>query len=474
MYFFHSLTLCLCILVAAYASPAPSVAKATNVTSDDAQLGIVGSNYFSPTSCGMDPCKEWNKVTKCCEEKCLEPMHCFFGDCVSCTCDDHCDGGKLCIDGECQSCLFNSHCLPNHRCVNTQCQPVCQFWQIEADGRCVDRCHPYVWHNDQCVQCKKHGDCKNGLKCIQNECVQCGVNGDCGPDQQCNKGQCQPSCDSCHTWNGQQCTSKCAPLACVGGECVKCSRDSECKHNFKCVGGECVPCRVTTDCKMGQQCVDYQCQPSCPSSCQLFDNKDGCVDKCHPLHCLAGKCVQCREDTDCSGCTPKCSNNVCKACRVNSDCGRGQDCNSCGQCVPACNDPCHRYDPVHGCVEKCYPLSCDNGRCVACKRSEDCRTGLQCVGGKCEIPTPSCSACEKYEPGKGCVTNCANEHHVCRNGRCEEYKCKSHSDCAIWPFLCCKNCKCEKEAKHCIGIDLHGKHKQWDHSFHDWLHHWLP
>jgi len=128
---------------------------------------------------------------------------------------------------------------------------------------------------------------------------------------------------------------------------------------------------------------------SCPSGkCGYIDN---CGDSCDSKACSNGKCVE----EMC--CINSCTTGGVFVCNPDPD-TCGGDCNACP-----------------------YGKTCENGRCIAPKCSQDTDCGFfgQCVNGSCS-PTPVCSLDSNCPTGYFC-------HH---SGKCARL-CSAMSDCPV-------------------------------------------
>ncbi|KAI1295526.1 Teneurin-3 [Halotydeus destructor] len=520
------------ILIVAFCSPSLVSLAPSNAENDNEPLsaaapgdGPVGYSMggMTATSCERDPCKKWGTKCNCCIDRCPKPTHCAGGDCgeccecwkdsdcknpglvchgtkcvpackdwevlvggqcvnrcspfywhegqcVECTNDTECKPDHKCLGWKCVECTVTTDCKPDHRCnAQNECEPACDSCHLWDGEACSPKCWPYY--------------------CENSKCVECTLDTQCGTDATCVNGKCGPNCGPCQKWNGNSCENKCTPLGCnKDGDCVVCKGDGDCPYNGKCVDSNCVDCRVTDDCPKGEcaccsepsdcgvdkTCVEGKCLPSCSSKCQSYDSvlqkctdkcsplpcNDGacvqcnenldcgkhekcvdhkcvsdcnecqchddangsCSEKCDPFPCLNGKCVECLGDSDCKGEDKKCLDNKCVQCKTNADCGPGLGCMS-QRCEPICNGPCQRYDSVMGCQEnKCSPLHCvvqgGEGVCKACVEDKNCQPGLRCENSQCQFPTQCCRSCENWVPGLGCQSTCGPNEHCC-DGKCK-------------------------------------------------------
>jgi len=188
-----------------------------------------------------------------------------------------------------------------------------------------------------CVQCLSDTNCATGApRCLNGTCVTCMTNADCGNG---TTPACWPSNHTCHaacggdggatcpTGAGQP--SLCDPStgACVGcrsasdcptatpvcdsttKRCVQCESDSNCSGSTpRCdtATSTCVACLTSSDCTSPSTPVcragaggTRTCQAGCTSNAQCTDAG---ASRCN----AAGNCVQCVDDSTCSGTTPVC------------------------------------------------------------------------------------------------------------------------------------------------------------------------
>jgi hypothetical protein len=213
-----------------------------------------------------------------------------------------------------------------------------------------------------------------------------------------------------------------------------------------------------------------------------------CQPPAGPL-CLAGKCVQCKSDGDCTGTSPICSADhkcvSCKEANVNAcaahkgatacantgasagacvECDTNKDCkdptkplcsaaNSCIGCVAAGNDTASR-DTACMMADKAFPVCATTGACVECGKDTDCSadpkkpfcslTGT-CVGcdptatGACAVRSPGKPVCSSGGACVQCVVNldCDSKTPVCSpDNNCGP--CSVDNDCGgrYGPVIC--------------------------------------
>ncbi|MGB0589200.1 MAG: IgGFc-binding protein [Myxococcota bacterium] len=147
-------------------------------------------------------------------------------------------------------------------------------------------------------------------------------------------------------------------------------------------------------------------------------------------YCLGGKCVECIDDSHCTGEADRCSTstNICLECLVDGDCASDEMCTNGGcqskQCTPgetSCNGAnlltC-RPDGVGWDPSPCASGLCEDGACVEC--TPLCADDLVCWQGECLMCKPFSLRCngniveECTETGKWQQKyNCAEQGIVC-------------------------------------------------------------
>jgi DNA-binding beta-propeller fold protein YncE len=290
--------------------------------------------------------------------------------------------------GKCGSVLNN--CKKRVNCGTCDCDagcPVCQVCQ-----RITGACMPDPAQvGDGCGEpgqvCRGDGECG----CDAHSCLGCCQDDTCVehcPDCQiCDAGQCVP-CPGC--CNGTGCHDGDTDDVCGkdGGTCVACPAEE------MCVGGGCT-CRPTTceaqgttcgsipdgcdgtlqcgDCDQCTICDAGQCR-TCPGCC---DGSGRCQDGDTNAACgLSGAiCAVCTGRDACVDgacvCQPKSCETERKNCGTIPDgCGGALQCGACGNPAPICTD----------------------NVCVACRSDSDCASGVFCCEGNCiDTCGPSCA-----------------------------------------------------------------------------------
>lgn len=273
------------------------------------------------------------------------------------------------------------------------------------------RCDPLQCDTEtkNCVQCLNDTHCANQadasagptLVCdtATHRCIECLVDRDCA-------GTGTPYC---------QLSDRNSSL----NECVSCLRDADCSSSEVCdePTGECtLRCSTPADC------------PDAKPICSI------------PSGTAEGVCVECLNDTTCSGGTPECniSTKECVPCVTNAPCGvLGRVCdttaNECVRCLADehCQEEAatQRCDTIaHSCVECLENIDCTDvaeSRCnPGTHTCETCTADEQCEPGaaKCRVADGQCVACidDSQCPGARCDLT---------SGTCVE--CTSDTDCPL-------------------------------------------
>lgn len=233
-----------------------------------------------------------------------------------------------------------------------------------TNGDCSDPAKPFC-ANNLCVGCQAAGAAACGSRvcdATSGKCVECTVDSHC--DKEPAKGFCVASaCTGCQAEPATACSARstskpvCATSGTLGGQCVECTSDTECKapeKNF-CIanacagcqsasaaacsarsaskpacaasgtlGGQCVECATDTDCKAPEKsfCVANACAACQSASATACSARSADKPVCAASGKLIGQCVTCQDDTDCKAPpTPICSDsNTCVKCTSDSQC----------------------------------------------------------------------------------------------------------------------------------------------------------
>lgn len=272
------------------------------------------------------------------------------GSCVdpgpACTTDTDCDAGLICVSGA---------CTPGSRTCRTHGDCAVGAYCDATSSECTDS-----------STCTTDGECAAGFWCdYRATCVphgtgECRTHGDCGTAQVCIEGACQGVADTC------QFDRECPPgAACLNNECTPiCATDTDCLPGDSCQGNFCRPntteCTTSSSCGTGEHCVDGRCLPDCATGTACASGSTCAADEfCRPdwtpeafcpatpcqtgRTCLDGVCrTPCTSDENCrmlDSQLPLCRmdaasgmmlcfavNEQMPECRVQADCGAGQDC----------------------------------------------------------------------------------------------------------------------------------------------------
>ena len=177
---------------------------------------------------------------------------------------------------------------------------------------------------------------------------------------------------------------------CIGNQCVE-----RCPGQ-KCADDICVDCVDNTDCTGGRECRGRKCE--CPDDKPYTNSKGECVPCANDGHCPpcficdgANGCIP----IDCGSGTCDPETGTCTGCVNSSDCPDNETCNGSGQCVCL---PGLVRDPITG---RCVPApectkDSDCGDCQQCNGNGkcgpvNCPDGTVCVGDAC-VPLCDCSA----------------------------------------------------------------------------------
>jgi len=252
---------------------------------------------------------------------------------------------------------------------------------INAD--CLDPTKPFC-ANSLCVGCQAAGTAACGSRvcdATSGRCVECTLDSEC--DKEPGKGFCVANaCAGCQSGLATACSARsaskpvCAADGTLGGQCVECNADTECKtpENSFCVANACAGCQSAAAAACSARSAS---KPACAAS-----------------GTLGGQCVECAADTDCK--TPE--KSFCVA-------------NACAGCQSAAATACSARladKPV------CAAGGTFAGQCVACLNDADCKA----------LAAPICSdsnTCVKCTSDSQCAAKLGNDPGVCmahQDGRC--------------------------------------------------------
>jgi hypothetical protein len=191
----------------------------------------------------------------------------------------------------------------------------------------------------------------------------CKIDRDCGTDSLCRGGSCVKTCASPDACTGG--------LGCVDGGCAACTANEQCAGLYACgVDGACKrTCSKNLDCKAGAHCDGGDCvagvtvAPECSAS-----------QPCPGLYsCLTGgKCA--------TKCTPA---------TVGTDCKKGSQCSTKGECV------IQQQPPPGG-----------GGATATCRSDAECPAMFACVqSGSTKSCATTCTTIAQCKPAATCNTS---------------------------------------------------------------------
>lgn len=248
-----------------------------------------------------------------------------------------------------------------------------------------------------------------GGECVQDPAATCGHDGTCDgtgacrrypAGMQCEPGKCASALESAaRTCDGngvcQAGTSRsCAPNACAGSSCgTVCAADTDCQTGFLCEAGTCqnkrsmgAACTSAKQCATGYCADGVCCGTPCTEGCYAC-NLASAVGTCTPVpegadpgrDCPAEAAATCGRAGGCNGrgaCSLHGAGTPCAAavCSGASEFA-ARACNGAGQCTG-------------GAARDCGDYVCAGNACAtSCTSEAQCRPGLTCVGGSCQLPT---------------------------------------------------------------------------------------
>jgi hypothetical protein len=248
-----------------------------------------------------------------------------------------------------------------------------------------------------------------GSECAQDPPGTCGHDGTCDGSgacrrypagMQCEPGKCAGALESAaRTCDGNGVcqagtTRSCAPNACAGSSCgTVCSGDADCQTGFVCEIGTCQAkrpqgsaCTSARQCATGYCADGFCCGTPCTEACYAC-NLPGELGTCTPVpdgsdpgkDCPAESPSTCGRVGGCNG-KGACSLHGAGILCATAGCNGASEvptrmCNGAGQCMGAPARDCGDYV----CVESACTTSCTS--------EAQCRSGLACIGGSCQLPT---------------------------------------------------------------------------------------
>jgi len=390
--------------------------------------------------------------------------------CPALGCDPQCPVGVKQDERGCDTCECNPvvACTTDRQCAAGQrCLPLAGCPDPCPAGDCSQECASACVPADGCrsdADCPTGGLCvfPEGDGCMPIDCGQlggCPLNclGRCKKPDACFGAGIGPQGRGCQGIADQPMPAHCCDSTCKGGTLDRRSGlclgpDDRTVHpaccdipDGKCDDGQPLLCMrpAPESCEGGlliairngcYQCVNpVTCRPpagcaddsACPRGQVCRDG--ACTDRCQPVSCT----LWC-EDGFATDPATGCEICACKtACRVDTDCARGQRCVA-GTCQASCVPGGGACRP--GCRDVVGPDGCPYCDC-SCSDAQPCPPGQACLDGQCVIPQPECTADRPCRDGRRCL-----------NGRCVEVTpgpCRVDSDCD--PGLRCVDFRCVAE-----------------------------
>lgn len=134
------------------------------------------------------------------------------------------------------------------------------------------------------------------------------------------------------------------------------------------------------------------------------------------LSCVAGECVECTSDGDCSSeLAPHCALELhrCVTCVEDTDCAPGSKCDElANHCLPICGEGVSCPLTAHGCDEQ-------RGVCYQCDEDRECRSSPR--GPLCATDGSGCVSCRTD-------SDCGSQHCDPLGGVCVD--CRDGADCS--------------------------------------------
>ena len=321
-----SRNLCICDGTSTFpgcASYIPDSSVATEVRPLDATEDLLSDDAQTKDNAGIDvPGVDGSNVDASSPDQATPDMKDALG---SCSQDSECkDPTKsFCVANACVGC---QGAVPSACSTRSALMPVCS-----AAGACVG--------------CTFNTDCKEPGKsfCVANACTGCTA----VPADACaliypatpvcvSSGVGAGTCVECS--GDANCTKDPAKSFCASNTCVGCQGAA----TFACstraatkpvciasgVGaGTCVECSADADCKVPSKSFCNLTKNEC-MACQGVGGSTMCATKsptkpvCAATGTAIGQCVQCTDDTTCTGTTPVCATslNTCRGCNADTEC----------------------------------------------------------------------------------------------------------------------------------------------------------
>lgn len=207
-----------------------------------------------------------------------------------------------------------------------------------------------VRHSARGEECGTTNDCADGLSCVPRtgagggvcvqgefkvaptakECavIQCGAPADCCPktvSATCQQEQqsCMQGITSACDYYNKNCVCDGSKFLCESGSCkAHCTTTTDCGGIGQCTSGKCVQCTDDSQCTGGNLCNNNVCTPPCTS-----DTDCSSFNRCTDGRCTASGCAS---DRECIAATKNvtavCTKNACVIpCATDLECGNPQD-----------------------------------------------------------------------------------------------------------------------------------------------------
>ncbi|HAN31530.1 MAG TPA: hypothetical protein DCQ06_08020 [Myxococcales bacterium] len=353
----------------------------------------------------------------------------------TCAVDGDCQNGQTCQNGQCTASFSGGDTLQPFDSGTSPDGATDSGATVDTGGGASA--------GETCGSCKTESECASGYACVpllnstdSNFCVKkCSAGSDCDEGLLCQQ--------------ATQAEQKyCVPptFKCEGCAVSGCAQDESCDFSSNppvCtkVGGPCASCQLSKDCGAGQVCVSQAgtkvCAPvcgvnkACPTNSACV-NFDAGIEACSYLAdaCCYGD--SCQSSAACQGCAGKCVAGKCVECIKDDDCTDG-----------SCLLKNHTCQKAKCPTEK--PQKLLTGECVECTNDTHCAAssaGPKCIGNICSPSNQSneCSVCK--DPYPGCVEI---------NGSWSCVECATDADCAA------KNAgACSAKTYSCSGTSAGG------------------
>ncbi len=338
---------------------------------------------------------------------------------VTCAIDSDCPSGQKCVGTTCQAGFIGGDVVGGGD-VDATDGSAAATDGVSADGASTSDTVT-TSPGGSCGACKVESECNEGFACVpllnttdHNFCLK-----KCSDVSECSAGMvCAAATSASQTF--------CVPptYECKGCAVTGCVADESCDFAASTpicigVGKACAPCQLNKDCATGMVCVkqgdDKVCAPDCSggTSCPANSACVGFGAGITACSYTASKCCfgeTCTAATACAGCAGKCVAGACVECLGDKDCTEGT-------CSLA----------THTCIkDKCpddKPNKLVTGECVECTNQTHCAQsskGPNCIANTCAPSTQNneCSVCKAPYPG--CV-------EINGNWSCVE--CAADDDC---------------------------------------------